>query len=442
MKSILKKNVIAVATVFVAIFAVVALFFGTDAMIKRRGGQKIVSEPLFDTVFGEKSEDAACFETENGLLFLSDDEVLKSEKKLSYLNTKTYYSKLQKNEQTLYSIYEYAFENSVTSFYVRRSLLENAVYNDVEVLIFLSLDHPLVEQNFKIITAFENPEGITGVNGQNEPLFMHVFLEMNNKENFNKKLEALKRASEIVNTVPEDFSKRETALYLYKELCNFCEYRLYSKSDKMPCYVYDALIGGVSHCDGFANAYSLLLNLAGIPCFEKARYDGAAEKTALNILGDDVNDNCEIYETPTGHTWNCFSVYGKLYDADPSYDSKDRLLKRNVKDVVFGFGVPSGFFPEYKTYDYMELAPECCDGFLISPDCEFKTAYDKNIEKELYYALKNTENGYVLAVFSEETSMEDLKNLAQKLCEYANVSVCYGRCPSSPVAVYFAFRNK
>ena len=441
MKKLVKKNIAAAVTVFAALLTVAALFLGTAA-IRQNSDENGESVPFFEGVFsvGQK-ERLTYFDVADGVSALSKDDVLKYEAKYSYLNTETYYSKLSENERLLYRIYEYAFENSVTSFYVRRTLLQNTAYNDVEVLIFLSLDHPLVEQNFEIFTSFENPEGIKDVTDENEPAFMHVSLPVNSEENFNKKLLALKRAEEIVGAVPEDISEREKAFYLYKELCNFCEYKLYSKSDEPICYVYDALVSGVSHCDGFSNAYSLLLNVAGIPCFEKAHYDEAAKKTALTVLGGDSKENSEVYKTPTGHTWNCFSVYGKFYDADPSYDSKDRLLKRSMSDAFFGFGVPKGFFPEYKTFDYMELTPECADTFLEKPDCEFKTAYDGNIEKELYYALKNTERDYVFIVFSEETTMDDFRKLAQNLCEYADIAVYFGRCPSSPVTGYFAVRQ-
>lgn len=368
--------------------------------------------------------------------FVTNLDLLSFSPRFSSINSHTYYSKLGENEKLIYSAYEYAFENCLESFYLNKEILSACAYNDVELLIFLSLDHPLVEQNFEI-TTFSSETNKSDFNSDG---YLHVEIPAFSRELFEKKLQALGAAQAVVGTLPEDIGEADAAYYLYKKLCNFCEYKGYSGVKDPICYVYDALVTGVSHCDGFANAYSLLLNLAGIPAAEKARYDEPAVKTVVEALGDGEASS-EYYKTPTGHTWVTFEIDGAWYDADPSYDSKDRLVSRSVQNLYLAFGLPKNFSTDYSSFDYSALVPECCDSFLRKPACEFKTVDDEGIEKELYRALSASKEGYVFLTF-ESAEMEDLGRLAKRVCEYADISVYYGRCPSTPVLVYFAFREK
>lgn len=364
-------------------------------------------------------------------------DLLSYSPRFSSLNARIYYSHLEKNEQLIYSAYEYAFESSCTVFYLNQGLFNETGFNDVELLILLSLDHPLVDQNFEITTSPASKD----ISGFKKDKYLRYEIPAFSQELYEKKLQALGAAQAVVSSLPKSLSQSETALELYSRLCNFCEYELYGTTVEPICYVYDALVKGVSHCDGFSNAYSLLLNLAGIRCVEKARYDEPAQKTSLEIIGDTSESGHEYYKTPTGHTWAVFEIDGKWYDADPSYDSKDRLLSRNVENLFLAFGLPSGFSTDYSVFDYAALAPICADSFLIEPDCEFKTVDDENAARLLYAALQSTSRGYVYLTF-ESAEMEDLRRLAENVCNYADISVYYGRCKSTPVLVYFSLREK
>lgn len=384
-----------------------------------------------------KEETVMYCELSGGLKEVTNLDLLSFSPRFSSLNARVYYSHLEKNEQLIYSAYEYAFESSCTVFYLNRSFFRENGFNDVELLIFLSLDHPLVEQNFEITTSPPSED----ISEFKKDEYLKCEVPAFSRELYEKKLQALGAAQAIVSSLPEGISQSEAALELYSRLCNFCEYKLYGATEEPVCYVYDALVKGVSHCDGFSNAYSLLLNLAGIRCAEKARYDEPAQKTSLEVIGDTAEAGHEYYKTPTGHTWAVFEIDGKWYDADPSYDSKDRLLSRNVENLFLAFGLPSGFSTDYSAFDYAALAPVCANSFLIKPDCEFKTVDDENAEKLLYAALQGTSRGYVYLTF-ESAEMEDLRRLAEKVCNYANISVYYGRCRSTPVLVYFSLREK
>lgn len=415
--------------VLIVVSCAVAAFFGRGSS----GGEVSSATNTEKTAIPEKT--VMVYGEGAGITSLSNIDLLSFSPRFSYINSRTYYKNLGESERLIYEAFEYAFENSVGSFYLSREILSECAYNDVELLIFLSLDHPLVEQNFEITTS----AATKGVGEFARGDCIYVEIPAFSKELFEKKLQAVGAAQAAVASFPEGTSNAEVSYLLYKKLCNFCEYKGYSGVTEPICYVYDALVKGVSHCDGFANAYSLMLNLAGITAVEKARYDEPAVKTVLETLGDGTS--VEYYKTPTGHTWVTFEIDGKWYDADPSYDSKDRLVSRNVSQLFLAFGLPRGFSTDYSDFDYLQLAPVCCDEFLREPSYEFKTVDDYDIEKKLYSALSSSESGYVFLTF-ETAEMEDLGRLAQRVCEYADISVYYGRCPSTPVLVYFAFREK
>lgn len=428
MKSKKKKIII---IVFCALFAVTAVCAFFSVFTKRNKNiNKITDSTLY-----------VLFESGEDVVAVPEEDILSFKGAYSDLNNEIYYSGLNSSEKLLYKIYEYAFENCYNSFYVNNGVFTNCVYNDIEILIFLSLDTPLVEQNFEIRTSAQTTPLEVVVNEKEKCFenFTHYQLEMNSEDLMAKKKLSVEKADEIVNNIPADLTKAEKAEYLYRYLCENVSYKGYG-DEKSICYIYDALIDGETHCDGFANALSLLYRKAGIKCFEKAYYDSPAKKSVLSVIGTSEKEKTvEYYKTPTGHTWNCFKINGKWYDCDCTFDSKDNLEKRLVKDVFYGFGTPGGFVAEYKDFAYKDLTPECSSSFLKEPDCTFETINDDGIENEIYEAMKKSENGVVFISFTENN--KNIKSLAKRICDKNDISVYYGSCESSPLLVYFAFKN-
>ncbi len=428
-----KKKKIIIVSLICALLAIIAA--AIVFVMQSSNNEKKVKVPE-DTSY-------ILFETENDVVPVSENDIISFKGEYSDLNSYIYYSKLNSSEKLLYKIYEYAFENCYNSFYVQSDILTDFVYNDVEILIFLSLDTPLVEQNFEMKTSRTEMKmtnaSVTGETEKTEEC-IRFNLKMNSKELMAKKKTAVEKADEIIKEMPENLDEVEKAKYLYRYLCNNTSYKDYN-NEKSICYVYDALVTGETHCDGFANALSLLYNKAGIKCFEKGYYDSPAEKTKLNVIGVSSKEkNIEYYKTPTGHTWNSFMTDGKWYDCDCTLDSKDNLEKRFVKDIYFGFGIPDGFVGKYKDYNYKNIAPECSDSFLSEPQCTFETVNDAGIEEKIYDALRNSEDGVALMAFIGQRDA-DIKSLAKKVCDYNDISVYYGRCASSPMLVYFALKD-
>lgn len=145
--------------------------------------------------------------------------------------------------------------------------------------------------------------------------------------------EAYNKACEIVATVPQGLTAMEKAAYLYRYLCSHTVYQDYD-NDYAPGQLYDALVLGRTVCDGFANALSLLYNLAGITCLEKEWYS----------------------ESGDGHTWDSFCIDGVWYNADPTTD-ENLDEGSSLAVLIRGFGF-SDKYQRFKPW-YSDMMPQC-----------------------------------------------------------------------------------
>lgn len=383
------------------------------------------------------------FENENGLTSVKAEDLLLFTGKYDFIKSDVCYNILGEKEKTLYKIYEYAFENCCTSFYIPKALISGLTYNDVEILQLLSLDSPLVEQNFVLKTS----DYITEVKESSLPAvtvfakeYSHYDVGIFSKDNMKGKEEALKKAEGILESVPAEQDLKGKAEYLYKALAVDVKYKNYSKAEEKICYLYDTFVTKETNCDGFTNGISLLFNLAGISCYEKAFYDTPSEKQKIYVLGSEKNeDNFRKYVTPTGHTWCCFNIDGKWYDADGTVDCKNKISERYVAEI-FGFGVPAGYFDDYRDFAYKDVLPKTETEFLNNNDLTFNSVYDDDIVPLLYEKLCNNEKSIVRLSFNT-ASMDDLKDLAKRVCDTYDISVYFGRCDSTPVTVYYSIRK-
>ncbi len=432
MKKVKKKSKIliilisALAVIFAGVYFFVAFYGNTDS----------------EMPFYSASENVL-FEIDNTVTEISSAELKNYSGRYSKYNNYIYYGNLSDSEKLIYKIYEYAFENCADSVYISESLTVNNSYNAVQILQFLSLDNPLVEQNFALKTSV--------LSLKNKNLFMlpfsgtaktytHLYISSFSKEQMNKKLKAIKEAEKIVASVPDGLSVKEKAEFLYKSVCKTTDYKDYGGFDGGVCYIYDAFINKKTHCDGFSNAISLLFNMSGIQCFEKASYNGKSETKKIFIRSENENESdYRLYETPSGHTWCCFNIDGVWYDADGTIDSKNKIESRNT-DIIFGLGIPTGYFDEYADYDYKNILPQTSTEFLFKPHFSFNTPYDDGAEKLLYEHLANGKTD--IKVIFQNADMDGLRELAKNICEYGDVSVYYGLCKSNPLTAYYALREK
>ena len=210
------------------------------------------------------------------------------------------------SEQTIYNAFEYALEHCCKNILFTSNLVKDTDQLH-RLLTFLSLDSPLLEQNLSYeigtITTYY-PVNITDWYTKNA-CFDGYYITVHNFDTalWEKKLEAIEQAEHILTSlnIPEftdSYGKAECIYRYIGETVSYDEYQYPESTDVYP-YLYDTLIRGRSHCDGFANAISLLMNMAGVTC---------VEKQCTKLDGSDV-----------GHTWNYVNLGNWWYNIDGTY---------------------------------------------------------------------------------------------------------------------------
>ncbi len=329
--------------------------------------------------------------------FVSSKKLLEFEGKTEKYNGSTYYKLLSADDKVLYRAYLYAFENSFSCIYFPKELESKLSMQFKDTFQMLSLDSPLIEQNFYITTADFTCEVTNS--------FLYVFRKnaiMNgtrfiiddfNDSSFELKMQALKRAQEITDKIPNKLSKLQKAHYLYSYITDNVTYINYTENTT-PHYLFDALITGGSNCDGFANSISLLFNLAGIENYE------------VSFTGDGENE--------IGHTWNAFVINGRYYMLDATVDAGAPENKYEL-----GFALTEDMF-DNKPF-LSEQLPSCDDPSLMLCDVFPKEGVTEN---ELISIMLEgwRENGgeYVVAKICDRESY-NLNRITQRFTNRVNV---------------------
>jgi len=278
------------------------------------------------------------------------------------------------------------------------------------VILFLSLDNAMLEQNLSW-----SRQDVSVSYGQTTTLEAYILnVSEFSRAKLQKKQQALEKARQILEDMDDGLTDAEKAEYFYRYLGQNVQYfSAYGKGEQ-PDYLYDALITGKTNCDGFANAYSLLCSLAGIPCAEKM-YTPA-----------DPNQ--------IGHTWTMICLDGTWYNVDAT----------GSQEVNGEYGVMSHFCVaddrlEY-TYSYADRLPACTED-LIQPDCVVGDGVDPgDTVKKAYDAIRNTGRDYIMVVFTEgEADSSDMKDIANTLG--MSITTQY-YITGSGAAVYYIFPEK
>ena len=217
----------------------------------------------------------------------------------------------------------------------------------MEIYKLASLDSPLIPQNMHISSTH-----LTLKMAEGKVRTTAYSLSAFSKEQAEKRAQALQKAEKIVKTGKLKTTERETVQFFYRYLGKNVSYTTETGED--PCYLYDALITGKTLCDGYANALSLLCNMAGIPCFEKAYF---------------IEDDESTKEQEAGHTWNCVYLEGKWSNVDATVS--EEIKSEDSLPFFKGFGY--GDELQEHTPDLAALLPEAeaLDPFdLILPDVD------------------------------------------------------------------------
>lgn len=294
-----------------------------------------------------------------------------------------FYEKLNDSQKIVYTAFEYAMENGYTNIFVDNKLVENSD-NLEKILIYLSLDSPLLEQNLKYdIGEFEDLSAIKDGDFSGHYITISNFSE----SLWFYKLLALREAKKLVKDIPKNLSDAEKAEIIYRmvSIIEYFDYQELSReeydawgSEAVYPYLYNALVTGKTLCDGYSNAFSLLCNMVGIPCVEK--------------ICDINSDN------DTGHTWNYFKVNEKWYNADAMHGD----MIPNT-DLGIGPGFQFGFSDELQQNIplFKDKYPISQEGLFLKIDEKIESFNNNTFYKKALTAYKKHNNNYALIVVEE-----------------------------------------
>ncbi len=340
----------------------------------------------------------------------SEFKVIKAEELSDYVSpyrkyaSTVHYDTLSENGKLIYKAMEYAFENKYRSILVDETLCENNDNDDLyKIVRYLALDSPLIEQNLEIYFGnFEITHPLKDDYFYERRIpFDGYYITVDNfdEKYFDKRIEAVEKAEEIVASLDKGLTQTEKAEALFRHLGTTTTY--VESHDYICAYLYDALIKGETICDGYANAISLLFNIAGIPCFEKVYY---------------------LTSLKPGHTWNCFEVDGKWYNADCT--ATDYIPE---KDYGYGPGLLFGFPDSLQDEEslFADVEPECDEGLIIKWSGEYDSIFDSDFVDGCVKAYRASGRKYAMITVKKEFSDKDVDRQLQKVVNRLSGSFYY-----------------
>lgn len=305
---------------------------------------------------------------------------------------------LSATEKTVYRAFEYALENEYTNILIDTHILTDSD-RLIDILYFLALDSPLLEQNLRYETGtFTLSQSVSILDlYTREAAFTGLYVTVDNfsRQWWEPKMRALAKAEEIVAELPGELSEAEIAEELYRYVGENAVYELYDEDEDGEVFPYlsDTLIVGKSQCDGFANALALLFRLAGLESVEKQYTTDSADET--------------------GHTWNCVNIDGIWYNVDGTM-----MSWIPAEGCAMGGGIGFAFPDELQSTptDYEELYPACDNGLYMPVDVRLSSTSDSAfVDNALEaYESHDSEWAYMLVDEFNEDALDD------RMQEFAN----------------------
>lgn len=304
--------------------------------------------------------------------------------------------KLEDDDKLVYKALEYAMVNSYKRTYVDTRIDVSMKTLDL-IPAYLSYDTPFFEQNRDCFTYTK--VGFYDYKYSEErtvPVAMYskVLSVDNFEENlWNKKMEALEKAKEIIKTFDTTKSEAELAEEIYRYVALNTEYEKYINENGYntvdgQSFLYDAIVEKKSQCDGFTNALSLLFNLAGFESIEK--------------------------ECP-GHTYNCVKIGDKWYNCDATASSAIPSQSKTMHSGVY-FAFCDTLQDQHPTYG--DQYPKCEESLYMNPDAILKDYSEEDLDEAIRKGFENHNDEWALVVvdiYDENMTQRVMQNAANQL---------------------------
>ena len=231
-------------------------------------------------------------------------------------------------------------ENQTTTLRVRLSSIE--VWDELEEFYYFNPEYLMTYGIRGIAIDYANKSGyIDAAVTPNYEMYVRLIAayETGDKSNLtNEEKQVYDRASRIVKEHAKGGTTFDKALGLHDELVSLVEYDYNHGTNPNAFNVYGALVEGIAVCQGYAQAYKLLLHMAGVD-----------SKIVSGVAGREP------------HAWNLINYGGgKWAHIDATWNDThfdDRVTHRffNVPDEVLGrtHTWNRGLYPAATTYDYI-----------------------------------------------------------------------------------------
>lgn len=168
-----------------------------------------------------------------------------------------------------------------------------------KIALYVCLDNPFLNITNQY---YETQGGDSGKSILEEYLgISYLPFTFTNDGYFEKMAQTYETALAIVQNMPLYSTDYEKAKYLHDYIVTSVRYT-YDYSDTDADTAYGALLNHSARCEGYTDAYAILLKLAGI------------DSTKVMYFGSDA-------DSAVGHIWNMVSIEGNWYHVDTTNDS-------------------------------------------------------------------------------------------------------------------------
>lgn len=310
-------------------------------------------------------------------------------------NSRIYYAGLSDKAKAVYHFFEYAFDHHYSHILIDVRLAPQDVELET-ILHYFMLDSAMIEQNLSRGEQLRSSELVydTWWDYHVDVEFHHLYVPGFEREYFDKKMDALAVAQQVVDDMPKAMSDEDTALYFYDYLGNRVVYKE-AENNGTRHYLYEALCENSTNCDGYANAYSLLCHLAGIPCFEKVYW------------GEE-----------SGHTWNSIQLGDTWYNVDATASPK---ITGDTWTAPLRFRFGYADERQKNVPNFADILPTC-DGNIQPAALHFASADDPAAPAQLWQVIKSKKP----VLFSiDKADKETIKALMQTICDTYGCSVSH-----------------
>lgn len=232
-----------------------------------------------------------------------------------------------------------------------------------QVKIDVPLSEAEVRTTIKAIYS-DNPElfwaaGTIGYFSDSDGTIVRMYSRYSPQEVDTMLNASLDAVNKFLKELPSGLSEYDRELFTHDYLIALCEYdkdvdpENSDKNDPKIYTVYGALVDKLAVCEGYARAFQLLLNKAGVDCI------------GISGKGED-----EL------HMWNAVKLGGKWYNVDTTWDDREELYyKYNYFNLSDGQmkedHIPSPLFSELTEDQINGLSGSVnCDIMnLVIPEC-------------------------------------------------------------------------